>query len=133
MIVGGIDAHRYDLSSMVMLKDNHIWSSGSITKAVQRVRAVSGFTLLIDVEVCTEAEANEAIQAGADIIMLDNMEGSELVDVAKRLKERWAGKKFLLETSGGITESNIHERAVNGKQLCYSRLQCLIQAHNCRN
>ena len=114
MLVGKIDGHRTDLSSMVMLKDNHIWSSGSITKAIQQTRSVSGFSLLIDVEVQSEQEADEAIEAGADIIMLDNMEGQELLDVAKRLKERWVGKrKFLLETSGGIEENNLRSRAVN--------------------
>lgn len=116
MLVGGIDGHRTDLSSMVMLKDNHIWSSGSITRAIQATRAVSGFSLLIDVEVQNEAEADEAIEAGADVIMLDNMEGQELLDVATRLKERWAGKKrFLLETSGGIELHNLASRAVNRK------------------
>jgi len=114
MLVGGIDGHRTDLSSMVMLKDNHIWSSGSITKAIQQTRSVSGFSLLIDVEVQSESEADEAIAAGADIVMLDNIEGQMLLDVAQGLKERWAGKrKFLLETSGGIDESNLRSRAVN--------------------
>jgi nicotinate-nucleotide pyrophosphorylase (carboxylating) len=88
MIVGGIDAHRHDLSSMIMLKDNHIWSCGSITNA---------------------------IQAGADVIMLDNMDAEQLVETARRLRERWKGKRFLLETSGGIEEGNLRERAVNGK------------------
>jgi nicotinate-nucleotide pyrophosphorylase (carboxylating) len=134
MIVGGIDPHRHDLSSMIMLKDNHIWSSGapqstkyliqdqlislqgSITAAIQQARAVGGFSLLLDVEVGSEAEADEAIEAGADIIMLDNMEGEHLVSVARKLKEKWAGKrKFLFETSGNITESNLQERAVNGQ------------------
>ncbi|SRR5258708_5518066 len=116
MLVGGIDGHRSDLSSMVMLKDNHIWSSGSITKAIQQTRSVSGFSLLIDVEVQTEQEADEAIEAGADIIMLDNMESQELLDVAKRLKERWVGKRrFLLETSGGIEEYNLRSRAMDRK------------------
>jgi nicotinate-nucleotide pyrophosphorylase (carboxylating) len=113
MLVGGIDTHRYDLSSMIMLKDNHIWSSGSITAAVQQARAVGGFSLLIDVEVGSEAEADEAIDAGADIVMLDNIEGSDLVSVARRLKEKWSGKKFLIETSGNITETNLQERAIN--------------------
>ncbi|KAI0722250.1 nicotinate-nucleotide diphosphorylase [Cerioporus squamosus] len=114
MLVGGIDPHRHDLSSMIMLKDNHIWSSGSITKAIQQARKVGGFSLLLEVEVGSEAEADEAIDAGADIVMLDNIEGSELVGVASRLKEKWAGKrKFRLESSGNITESNIHERALN--------------------
>ncbi|KAF9006550.1 Quinolinate phosphoribosyl transferase [Cyathus striatus] len=114
MIVGGIDPHRHDLSSMIMLKDNHIWSSGSITAAIQQARAVGGFSLLLDVEVQTEAEADEAIDAGADIVMLDNMEGEELMGVARSLKEKWNGKrKFLFETSGGITENNLQERAIN--------------------
>jgi len=66
------------------------------------------------VEVTNEAEANEAIDAGADVIMLDNMEGDTLVTVAQRLREKWQGKrKFLLETSGGIEEHNFKERAIN--------------------
>jgi nicotinate-nucleotide pyrophosphorylase (carboxylating) len=64
----------------------------------------------------SEAEADEAIDAGADIIMLDNMEGDELVSAACRLKEKWSGKrKFLLETSGNITETNLQQRAINGE------------------
>ncbi|KAF7967939.1 hypothetical protein HWV62_7910 [Athelia sp. TMB] len=114
MMVGGIDPHRHDLSSMIMLKDNHIWSSGSITAAIQQARKVGGFSLLLDVEVGSEAEADEAIDAGADIIMLDNIEGSELVSVSQRLREKWSGKrKFLFETSGNITEANLQERAIN--------------------
>ena len=79
---------------------------------------MGGFSLLLDVEVRDEDEANEAIAAGADVVMLDNIEGSELASVARRLRERWAGegKRFLLETSGGITESNLRERAIPGKR-----------------
>lgn len=70
---------------------------------------------MLDVEVGSEAEADEAIKAGADIVMLDNIEGSELVSVSRRLKEKWAGKrKFLFETSGNITEANLQARAING-------------------
>lgn len=75
---------------------------------------MGGFSLLLDVEVRSETEADEAIAAGADVIMLDNIEGTELVSVARRLRERHAGKRFLLETSGGITEGNLQERAING-------------------
>ncbi|KAH9482760.1 Nicotinate-nucleotide pyrophosphorylase [carboxylating] [Psilocybe cubensis] len=133
MLVGGIDSHRHDLSSMIMLKDNHIWSSGeflfsnnqnakrvlisvlgSITAAIQQARKVGGFSLLLDVEVQSEAEADEAIDAGADVIMLDNIEGSELASVARSLKTKWKGqRKFLFETSGNITEANLQERAIN--------------------
>ena len=73
-------------------------------------------------EVGSEAEANEAIDAGADIVMLDNMEGEDLVRAARKLKDTWTGKrKFLIESSGNITESNLQERAINGTwtgQLC---------------
>ena len=75
--------------------------------------------MVLDVEVRSEAEADEAIEAGADIIMLDNIEGTELVRVAKTLRERWRGKRqFLLETSGNITEINLQERAINGEDHC---------------
>ncbi|KAF8631590.1 hypothetical protein AX15_002338 [Amanita polypyramis BW_CC] len=114
MLVGGIDMHRHDLSSMIMLKDNHIWSSGSITAAVQQARKVGGFSLLLEVEVQSESEADEAIDAGADIVMLDNIEGEELAVIARRLKEKWEGKrKFRFESSGNITEQNLKERAMN--------------------
>lgn len=116
MRVGGIDPHRHDLSSMIMLKDNHVWSCGSITAAIKQARLAGGFSLLLDVEVRDEAEADEAIDAGADIVMLDNIEGAELVRVAQSLKAKWAGKrKFLFETSGNITDTNLHERAINGQ------------------
>ncbi|KAG9089601.1 hypothetical protein FS749_001203 [Ceratobasidium sp. UAMH 11750] len=114
MLVGGIDAHRYDLSSMVMLKDNHVWSTGSISSAIATARSVAGFSLMIDVEVRNEREADEAIEAGADIVMLDNIEGEALSAVARRLREKWRGMRvFKLETSGGIEDGNLVERAIN--------------------
>lgn len=109
MLVGGVDAHRYDLSSMVMLKDNHIKSTGSITKAVQSARSVCGFAVKVEVEVSTEQDAREAIDAGADVIMLDNFKGDELRKVAASLKEHYksSNKAFLLECSGGLTLDNL--------------------------
>ncbi|KAJ3118451.1 hypothetical protein HDU96_001618 [Phlyctochytrium bullatum] len=108
MLVGGIDTHRVDLSSMIMLKDNHIWATGSITNAVHAARKAGGFALKIEVECRSESEADEAIEAGADIIMLDNFEGAGFVAAASRLKDRWRGKKqFLIEGSGGLTEDNV--------------------------
>lgn len=109
MLVGGVDTHRYDLSSMVMLKDNHITSTGSITKAVKAARSVCGFAVKVEVEVSTEEDAKEAIDAGADVIMLDNFKGDDLRAVAKSLKEYYKGKpnSFLLECSGGLTLNNL--------------------------
>lgn len=117
MLVGGIDSHRHDLSSMIMLKDNHIWAKGSITNAVKAARSVGGFALKIEVECQTEAEADEAIEAGADIVMLDNFDGEGLKVAARSLKERWAskGRQFLIECSGGLTEDNVGAYINNGK------------------
>jgi nicotinate-nucleotide pyrophosphorylase (carboxylating) len=132
MLVGGIDAHRYDLSSMIMLKDNHIWSKGwginkfadlgSITEAVQAARSVGGFSLKIEVEVQTEADADEAITAGADIVMLDNFDGPGLQAAASSIRQRWKlgtnedslQNKVLLECSGGLTEENLASYLSNG-------------------
>lgn len=128
MLVGGIDGHRHDLSSMIMLKDNHIWANGSITKAVQAARSVGGFALKIEVECQTEAEADEAIAAGADIVMLDNFDGQGLKVAARSIKERWTGKReVLLECSGGLTEANVRDYVNNGT-LCYAlRSYCIIR------
>ncbi|KAG5437311.1 hypothetical protein PCK2_001011 [Pneumocystis canis] len=110
MIVGGVDPHRFDLSSMIMLKDNHIISNGSITKAVQAARLIGGFSLKIEVEVQSEEEADEAILSGADVIMLDNFNHHDMKMVARNLKQKWKNKaNFLLECSGGITEENVHD------------------------
>lgn len=115
MLVGGVDPHRYDLSSMVMLKDNHVMSTGSITLAVASARKVCGFAVKVEVEVSLEADAREAIDAGADVIMLDNFSGAELQIVAQSLKAHYRGsnKSFLLECSGGLTLQNLSSYLCN--------------------
>ncbi|KAI5467876.1 Quinolinate phosphoribosyl transferase [Mariannaea sp. PMI_226] len=108
MLVGGADGHRMDLSSMVMLKDNHVWSRGSITDAVKAAKSVAGFSMKVEVEVQSETEADEAIEAGADVVMLDNFTGDGVKIAARNLKERWQGKRhFLLEVSGGLRADNV--------------------------
>lgn len=124
ILVGGADPHRHDLSSMTMLKDNHIWAcannaaagdgtqaesiAAAIPKAVGAAKAVGGFSTKVEVEVRSLEEANAAIEAGADVIMLDNFTPDGVRDAARKLKEDWAGKgrSFLIEVSGGLTESN---------------------------
>merc|ERR1719453_1412226 len=86
LLVGGADTHRMDLSHMVMLKDNHIWSSGSITASVAKARAAGGFSTKIEVECTSQQDAREAAAAGADVIMLDNYSGEQLQGVASALK-----------------------------------------------
>ncbi|EFX02400.1 nicotinate-nucleotide pyrophosphorylase [Grosmannia clavigera kw1407] len=115
MLVGGADGHRMDLSAMVMLKDNHVWSRGSITEAVVAAKSVAGFSLKVEVEVQSEAEAQEALLAGADIVMLDNFESAGAEAAAASLRQRWAGQphSFLIEVSGGLTAENIETYAAD--------------------
>lgn len=105
MILGGMDPHRHDLSSMVMIKDNHIRASGSISKAVSVVRKVSGFSMKIDVEAETECEALEACKSGADVVMLDNFRLSDLERVSEAIKNKWP--HILVEASGSVTPDSI--------------------------
>jgi len=101
LLVGGADTHRMDLSNMVMLKDNHIWSTGSIRSSVEKARDACGFATKIEVECTSEQDAREACEAGADIIMLDNYSPDDLKAVAARLKASWP--HVIIEASGGIT------------------------------
>jgi len=101
LLVGGCDTHRMDLSSMIMLKDNHIWSCGSITNAVKKAISVGGFSLKIEVECRSYEEAIESINAGAHIVMLDNFEPNKLKETAEAIKK--LHPYILIEASGGVT------------------------------
>jgi len=123
MMVGGADTHRMDLSSMIMLKDNHVWArDNDIAEAVLAARAVGGFSVKIEVEVGSEDAAHEAIAAGADVVMLDNFAPAEVKVVARNLKEKWAGrdKKFLVEVSGGLRVDNAEMFVSPGELLSLS-------------
>uniref|UniRef100_A0A7S4UAE4 Nicotinate-nucleotide pyrophosphorylase [carboxylating] n=1 Tax=Paramoeba aestuarina TaxID=180227 RepID=A0A7S4UAE4_9EUKA len=112
MMVGGIDTHRHDLSSMIMLKDNHINAHGSITQAVKEALSVGGFALKVEVECQNEEEAREAIAAGAHIVMLDNFSGDAAKEVGARLKKDHPG--VIVEVSGGITIENLAQYLGDG-------------------
>lgn len=105
LLVGGMATHRYDLSSMIMLKDNHVWSTGSVTNAVQKARQVGGFSIKIEVECRSIAEAEEAARAGAEVVMLDNFEPDALESASRHLKKTFPS--LILEASGGIRKSNM--------------------------
>uniref|UniRef100_A0A3Q0T2Z6 Nicotinate-nucleotide pyrophosphorylase [carboxylating] n=1 Tax=Amphilophus citrinellus TaxID=61819 RepID=A0A3Q0T2Z6_AMPCI len=105
MVVGGVSMHRQDLSGMVMLKDNHVWASGSIIEAVKVSRSVCGFSSKIEVECRSAEEGREAARAGADIVMLDNFQPQELHVTARALKEEFPA--LLIEASGGVTPEKI--------------------------
>lgn len=105
LLVGGCTTHRMDLSSCVMLKDNHIWASGSIGDATRKAKAVSGHSMKVEVEVRDLAEAMEAAGAGADIVMFDNFTPAEIERDGKVFKE--AFPHVIVEASGGITFENL--------------------------
>lgn len=100
--VGGASNHRYNLTDGVLLKDNHIGAAGSVTKAIEAARAYAPFVRKIEVEVETLDMVKEAVAAGADIIMLDNMDH-------ETLKEAMAiiDGKAEVEVSGNVTKENI--------------------------
>ncbi|XP_053274245.1 nicotinate-nucleotide pyrophosphorylase [carboxylating] [Pleuronectes platessa] len=105
MLVGGVSMHRQDLSGMVMLKDNHVWASGSITEAVRAARSVCGFSSKIEVECRSADEGREAATAGADIVMLDNFQAQGLHVAARALKMEFPA--LLIEASGGVNPENL--------------------------
>lgn len=106
---GGGSNHRLGLFDAVMIKDNHIRACGSITKAVERVRGHIGHTVKIEVECETRAMVTEAIEARADIVMLDNMPA----DMMKSIIENFAGQT-IFEASGGITLQTVNAVAETG-------------------
>lgn len=104
--VGGGNNHRYNLTDGVLLKDNHIGAAGSVAAAVKMAKEYAPFVRKIEVEVETLAMVKEAVEAGADIIMLDNMEH----DVMKKALEIIDGKAEV-EVSGNVTKENIAKLA----------------------
>lgn len=109
VVVGGGKNHRFNLSDGAMLKDNHIDAGGGITKTVQTLRGKVGHMVKIEVEVRNLDELNEALEVGADVIMLDNMNCEDMKKAAEI-----NGGKALLEASGNVTAENIRAIAETG-------------------
>lgn len=113
---GGCHNHRFDLGSGVLIKDNHIVACGSVTKAVQRARARAPHPFRIEIEVDTVEQLDEAIAAGTDIVLLDNMSPAQVATAAA--KARAAG--VLVEVSGGITLDTVRSYADAGADVISS-------------
>ena len=109
---GGGSNHRFNLADGVLIKDNHIAAAGSITAAVEMARKNIPHTLKIEVEVETFEELNEALAAGADIIMLDNMSNEDM----KKAVEIVAGRA-ITEASGNMGEKDLRAVAETGVDL----------------
>jgi nicotinate-nucleotide pyrophosphorylase (carboxylating) len=112
--LGGGDTHRLRLDDCVLIKDNHLELIPSITDAVVRAKDRVSFTKKIEVEVRTLAEAAEAAEAGADIVMFDNMSPGEIRICLGALKGRGLHEGRLFEASGGITHENLADYAGSG-------------------
>lgn len=100
--IGGGVNHRYNLSESVMLKDNHIAAAGGIVPAVEAARKTASFTSMIEVETEDLSMVEEALRAGADIIMLDNMDASTMREAIALIDGR-----ALTECSGNVTKENV--------------------------
>lgn len=100
--VGGGCNHRYNLSDGVLLKDNHIGAAGSITNAVKMAKEYAPFVRKIEIEVETIEQVKEAVEAGADIIMLDNMTTEQMQEAIA-----WIDHRAETECSGNVTKENI--------------------------
>ncbi len=106
---GGGGNHRFGLFDGVLIKDNHIAAAGSITQAVTRAKAGAPHTIKVEVEVEDLQELEEAIEAGADAVLLDNMAPAEM-----RKAVTIAEGRVLLEASGGVTLDTVEQAAASG-------------------
>jgi len=106
---GGCYNHRYNLSDAVMIKDNHIEVGGGITASVKKIRSQIPHTMKIEVEVQNLVQLKEAIDVGADIVMLDNMDNATMKEAVEV-----NGGRTILEASGGITEERLVSIAETG-------------------
>ena len=100
--VGGAVNHRYNLSDGVLLKDNHIGAAGSVTNAIKMAKAYAPFVRKIEIETETLAQVQEALDAGADIIMLDNMDNDTMRKAVEMI-----GDKAQTECSGNVTKTRL--------------------------
>lgn len=109
VVCGGGKNHRFNLSDAAMLKDNHIDAGGGITAAVEKLRGKLGHMVKIEVETRNLSEVAEALEAGAEVIMLDNMDCETMREAVKL-----AGGRAKLEASGGITAETLRQVAETG-------------------
>ncbi len=107
--VGGATNHRYNLSDGVLLKDNHIGAAGSITRAIEMARAYAPFVRKIEIETETLEQVQEAVDAGADIIMLDNMDNETMKKAVELIDGR-----AQTECSGNVTKERLKSIAQVG-------------------
>jgi nicotinate-nucleotide pyrophosphorylase (carboxylating) len=112
--LGGGDTHRLRLDDAILIKDNHLELVGSITRSVRGTKEKASFTKKVEVEVTTPNQAVDAAQAGADIVLLDNMTPKEVERSVDFLKSNNLRDRVLVEASGGIRKENLASYAKTG-------------------
>ncbi|MEX2683449.1 MAG: carboxylating nicotinate-nucleotide diphosphorylase [Candidatus Sigynarchaeota archaeon] len=117
VMVGGGDAHRWNLDDMVLLKDNHIAFFGDIETMVARYKKTTSFTKKIEIEVTSASDAVKAARAGADIVMLDNMPFDEMKRAIAALEKEKLRDKVVVESSGNVDISTVAQHAKTGVDL----------------
>ena len=109
--IGGGRTHRNSLEEMVLIKDNHLVLTGSIRESISSAKKLVGNNIKVECEVTDLQSAIEAINFGADVIMLDNFSPNEVENATRVLKELGLRQKCLLEISGGISLANVSQFA----------------------
>ncbi|OLD56088.1 nicotinate-nucleotide diphosphorylase (carboxylating) [archaeon 13_1_40CM_2_52_13] len=112
--LGGGDTHRLRLDDAVLIKDNHLELAGSVGACVRKAKERVSFTRKVEVEVTNPDQAVEAAEAGADIVLLDNMTPKEVASSVSLLMSRGLRDRVLVETSGGIRRENLASYARTG-------------------
>jgi nicotinate-nucleotide pyrophosphorylase (carboxylating) len=113
VVAGGCGNHRFDLGSGILIKDNHIAAAGGVRAAVEAAKARAPHPLRIEVEVTDHGELDDALAAGAEVVLLDNMSPAEVEIAAARAHTRGV----LVEVSGGITLATVAAYARAGADL----------------
>lgn len=111
---GGGDTHRLRLDDTVLIKDNHLELDGSVAESVLKAKKIVSFTKKIEIEVTRPDQAVEAAQAGADIVLLDNMTPKLVTSSMNLLRSKGLRDRVLVEASGGITRENLASYARTG-------------------
>ena len=111
--VGGAYNHRLDLSSGILIKDNHISAAGSITQALRNIQSMK-LDLPVEIEVENFDQINEALKIGVDGFLLDNMKPDTTFQAVELIRSAYNGNDIFIESSGGITLENLHEYVETG-------------------
>lgn len=113
---GGGANHRYNLADGILIKENHIAAAGGIATAIARARAGAHHLMKVEIEVTNLAELGEALEAGADVVMLDNMDNATMAE-AVRINQSHNGGRILLEASGNVNLERVRAMAETGVNL----------------